>query len=264
MPMMTGAESDPGRLISHGIHQWLAAEAQGSSQGNNAVLDDLEMARTSLTLPFDDPKNQHTAKWQSHFDRQQAVFAPAVLENPLDDYAAARPLFNVLMQMSGCFRLIAVVQASDQDDYFKIKHSANPMGIDLGKHVRKRIHGLNASSEAEPSEDQPSGLEIALQGIEDAFEDVKGTKEQIRIRAVAEPNDFGRLVSASVHHLNVLQKHLADVAVDYIAATAELRDGDVARVPLLHPVSISEQPQDRTEAVIYPFVPDWEYQAPTA
>lgn len=234
-------EAGVAETITRGISSWLDQEAARSSVDHNVYLDNLDRARRDLALSLDDTTSYQAAKPHSHHNRQR-LWGEAMIADPSNDFATARHIFNLLMQMSGSARNIRYFQAASQEDYLERKRRKNIAGIDVFGAVSAGIRKLrqpDSGSLVVPSAEEIQAVTLGQ------FEQKEKMLAELRNRV---PEDFGKEESPAVTALQEEQRQWAQLVASSVLMAREYRSGDLAAVPVLEPKSISDEPQ-----VIYPF-----------
>lgn len=242
----TEAPSQHAQNIADALDSWLAEECLSASTSHNKILDDVEKARSNLSMPLDDPNNWYVAKHKSHQNRQQKQFRELYEADIKNDYSSALSLFNVTMGMSGTARHMIALRSSSQNLYDKSRYDSSPSGINLAEAVDARLRfRLGGEITQENIENCNIDLEEVLTNIERAFDLIEECFGFVYLRS---PDDFDKPISESGAILDLCQSIWTEAAVDAILFAAKVRGGDITKVPLLEPKSITQEP-----AVIYPF-----------
>jgi hypothetical protein len=230
-------------IIASELENWLKREVDNSVTGRNKYLDDFSGFRRSLVLPYGDRSNTNAAKNRSHYDRT-VNWTSGLLEFYEDfnadqrDYAIARQIFCAQMSLSGLFRIQCLMQAADQDDYYRRRTGGNGTGIDLEESATDRLERLQPVERAMPLND------IAARTLE------INDQQQAYVEELHETGQryAGQDSSPAIDSGLVSQNRWAGLIVDYIVFASHRDDGDLASVPFLEPKSISDNPE-----IYYPF-----------
>jgi hypothetical protein len=230
-------------VIASELEGWLKREVDNSVTGRNKYLDDFSDFRNSLVLPYGDRSNTNAAKNRSHYDRT-VNWTNGLLDfyedfNPdQKDYAISRQIFCAQMSLSGLFRIQCLMQAADQDDYYRRRTGGSGVGIDLEKTVADRLKQLQSVEHAMSLDD------IAARTLE------INDQQQAYVEELHETGQryAGQDSSPAIDSGLVSQNRWAGLIVDYIVFASHRDDGDLASVPFLEPKSISDNPE-----VYYPF-----------
>lgn len=228
-------------VIGEAVSEWVHAECITSLNDRNAFLDDLESARGDLALPLDDPKNLQAQKHYSHHNRQR-LWGEAMTTFPEDDFATARHIFNLLMQMSGAAKRMCYFVSTDQEDYAAHKSAVDVIAIDAAACALKSIK--EKTMEPDGSFLVPDAAEIQNKTLS-LFARKERHIDWLRTRV---PHDFGQKDSPATRELQAEQKRWMTLVTDSILTAAAYREGALAAVPFLEAKSITDEP-----AVYYPF-----------
>jgi hypothetical protein len=243
MRRVTGSPTDNPEAITGTVQDWLKIEYGTAGAGRNTYLDSLEGFYRALSKPYDDPSNTTAAKTLSHLGRLTGAWWQGFETDPRNDYLSARQLFGVLMLLSGSHRTQVSLQASNQNNYTERRH-ATTLGINLRRTVEDRLdeyaHDKTVRENALSLEGLYRVTTAATTAGLDCLEFVhrRGAK------------DAKQKTSPSVEYLQGMQVTYAKLAVDHITFAAQIRNGELASVPFLQPISITDQPEN---PVYYPF-----------
>jgi hypothetical protein len=230
------------KSITSSMHDWLAQEIESSGAGRNAVLDNFYVTRKAFMQRSDVSWNQNIRKTNSHYDRL-VLWTPQFAENPADDFLTARQLFCAQMYLSGMFRQECFVVASDEAEYRFRRFGGQVLGVDINTVIENKL----------ASQDTPVSLQTLTDTTLKTNKLTNSKLRQLHDRNRTEGTLFNyvRFLNSRgewLKALSELQGEWLDLSVDYILHAAEVRDGDISKVPFLEPKSISDDPQ-----IYYPF-----------
>ena len=262
--------------IAVGLTTWFGSERISAMRGGNKTLDNLEKERLGLILPFEHPEAAMKAK--PHIDRLRTSFSADFLKDSKDDYLLARYIFGSLMLVSGRYRSRIHIVATDQNDYYhkRFKNPSNEssenskgsiplgpngnplggegdLGLDLEAYVQSR---LEHTSSQKP--DTPRSIVGKTMQTLDEYEMLLAQKHSLledsgfTVDGAAVSPYFGDEKSAVAEIAFSEQMLWTEHLIDQISFAAKSRRG-LERVPFLQPVSITEQPANRIDAIFYPF-----------
>lgn len=240
--------TEPAALIAAGLESWFFEEARTSGNSRNNYLDDLERAHTNFRSTVDDPTNTSANKSFGHLSRPTGIWWQGFASDLSDDFLTARQIFASQMLASGAYREQIQLQSTSQEDYFQRKLTGIPMGVDVLDVVTQRLVTRLSSP---PHAIDLSKASMALDELYDtASEAVLLGVEKTELLASEGRHYIGHEDSPLVDKLKEAQMAWIGLAVDHIIFATQQRDGELAKVPFLHPISISDQPED---PLLYPF-----------
>jgi len=237
-------------LITVAIRDWLEAEVVTSGESRNRYLDasdkDAETAQKKhddimkrLALPFDDDNNWVANKHKGHV--QQRVphwidFFEATADDPTKaDFYAAQAGFAPLVSASGSYRVQCYLISKGPSEYAELRSKV--AGVDLEKAVGETLKARNAVKSF-------SAAEISFDGLRKVF-DYTYAQTEIYFRGMIARLEHGLDQSGedslSVKAMEKSQISFIKLATDCVIMAAKLRKGNLAAVPFLEPVSISDQ-----------------------
>jgi len=229
------------RLITDGIHTWLAAEVKSSGSDHNSVLDDYDR---SVELLKTNPAASFTfQKHEGHMSRFFSKFWPIYEAEPESDYAIAQIAFGGLMEISGGYRNQCYITSKSAEDYLKTRQKV--IGIGISDTVAAKLEQrLPSSGDFSKASITSMVLKDKLEGAIDASDTAY---REVWSRAVTQ-RDFGLPASPSVEQLINDQANWLRFVSDAVILAAKQRDGELTAVPFLDARSINHDPQ-----VYYPF-----------
>lgn len=229
-------------VVSDAISDWLIAEVVSSGGDRNQYLDDYTQWRKQIKLGYDDPLNWTGAKNRAHLDRLPIWWEGYELD-PSNDFACARISFASLMFVSGAYRNQSHFQAQNADDYQARR--ALGIGIDLESAVSTRLHTHL------PTTGNFANAKITMEALGERRKQSEKIGE-LTVKAIcahaAIGSDVGARDSRSVNEMKQDQYAWVTFLTDCITLAAKQRKGELASVPFLHPINISDNP-----GVMYPF-----------
>jgi hypothetical protein len=227
----------------------MRAEAASSNaeDSRNKYLDNLDRFHADLLLPYGDERNYTSHKTLSHLGRL-GVWWQGFVADPRDDYMTARQIFGHQMRISGCRKAELLLRATSQEDYQRLRREAAPVGVNIGLFVTSRTFQHFGRL---PEPDELAGAKLGLDELHQATAElITHSNTQAKEFYRSGKHYAGQADSPITASLRDEQRRWTELAVDHILYAAQIRGGNLARVPLLHPVSISDQP---TPAEHYPF-----------
>jgi hypothetical protein len=223
-----------GENITSVLLDWLQQEVKDSDEGRNASLSEFEARKPDFDKPFNDTDNMNTGKLAGHYDRLRA-WAPQYLElaQEHDDYATARLVFCSLMFISGNYRTQCMLEATSGEEYRRLRHNKNPVGIDLLSVTETEL--INKSTlNPDPS--------ARLNGLVERTIDVNESNLTNAIANLSlEPDQPPVPEPTRIESVRCLQEKWAGLAIAQIMVAAGFRDGDFSLVPFFEPKSITDQ-----------------------
>ncbi len=239
--MISGKLQPSSEAISEAVYDWLEAEVATSSNPEdvNAVLNDYTSAIAGLHGGFEHPKNFTWNKAQSHISRLNSdfeIFADTLPNDKYYDKIAAKIIFDGLMQVSGSYRNQCYVEARDAEDYIERRQKA--IGLNIANTVRNRLIDLV------PQSGDFSSAKISVESLGERVKQVSQLGETAVKRLCSRAAlgyDFGTPGSRSAQEMISAQYNWLNFALDSLILVAKYKDGDIAAVPFLEPISITEQ-----------------------
>lgn len=228
--------------ITTTFNQWLIDEVATSSIDRNSYLDDYAGALKGLSLGYGDTNNPTYAKHSSHLDRLP-IWWEAFSNDPTDDTQTGKIIFGALMFVSGAFRKQCYLQAQGTEDYTERRKQAIGIPLRNAVDVRSYTHL--------PSTGNFRSARITIEQLEERrIGAEKQSDDSLRrmLARTAAGYDIGAPDSISVREMKMDQYNWATFAVDCVIFAAKIRKGTLKSVPVLEPVTITDNP-----GVYYPF-----------
>lgn len=238
----------PHLIIARTLGNWLDTEIINSSIDGNAPLDSYAGFQKSLTLPFGDSQSVDTLKTISHYQRLR-LWTDELFSKDDSDEIFSKQLFGIMMNISGAHRVQCLVISPNQGSYNIHRSNNEDLGLSLGKCVTERLvstHGTVPDAEAMKSQaiDKETLINDTFAATDLHYNTVKGFFSG---RPLAARRSTWNVVYAS--RLCAVRREWTNLAVDYISYGAQQREGDISKVPLLEPTTITRA------KMIYPFEP---------
>ena len=236
--------------ISRVLQDWLNVEARTSMRDVNAYLMSLQNFHADIERSYNDSLNRTGGKSQGHLDRPTGVWWERFVTDPANDEVSATQTFASQMLLSGFRRNQIMLEAKSQDEY-EDRWQSGELGIDLVDTVAERLTERFAKSSDEVANVDFEAADLTLDALfTTAFFTVKrGRWTQEYLYEFGHKDLYKPDAPCSILQRQ-MQEAWAGLATDHIIYAASLRDGDLARVPFLQPISITQQPED---PVYYPF-----------
>lgn len=242
-PEILEEPKEPAEIITDGLTQWFREEIHTSSgKSRNSYLDDLTLAHKNLELPVDDPSNTNANKSWEHLSRPTGIWWQGFVSDTSDDYLTARQIFATQMLASGSYKDQIRVQSTSQEEFFSKKFSNNPMGIGIANAVEDRL--LYRFSKIPMAEDFKKPIMSIEKLHATAATTVEEAKNCLEFLYFNGRYYIGKEDSPVVEYLKQIQGSWIGLAVDHIIFAAQERNGNLARVPMLHATSITDQPEN--------------------
>jgi hypothetical protein len=225
---------------------WLRAEVRESRDGRNKVWDDFNTVRGGYVLPFE--QNQDALKVSNHYSRFDRLIGnyPSFAGN---DHVIGRIIHHSLMFVSGNFRTQCFLQAADQAGYEENRFGKNndyngAAGVDIGTSIGRTMQKFEELGKGN-LDNVVSYSKAVNKQIHDFHNHIYGWHVDNPDRAT-EALDENEFPVQMVRSCQVLGLQLA---AGHVVLAAQMRGGDLERVPILEPKSITDAPQDP----MYPF-----------
>jgi hypothetical protein len=225
-------------IVVRGTDSWLQKEIGSSVAGANHYLDDHEAFLRQLALPLSNPLNQNAQKnAKYHFrtieDTHAFIQDYGKVHVDQQDKILARQMFNILMQLSGLFRVQCHLQAENQEDYYRRRLDGGSIGVDLEQVITERLEWL-FTEVPEPDAFYYAGVD--REGLVDQTVFLNASQSQFmgNLQDLG-AMDAGHEKSRTVDDCIDWQRHLTRLFVDYTVFSASQRGGQLAAVPLLRP-----------------------------
>jgi hypothetical protein len=236
------------QTITDTFSWWLTEEIANSDSGRNAYLSDYGPQRADLFKPIEDPTNYQFQKAKSHHNRINSwVTAYADPKLRQDDDFTAKIIFGCLMNVSGAWRKQCYLESEDMKDY-QARRQGAPAGVNIGNFVMQELDP--SSTDSYISDEDFDALIRRTRMVKSiSLYHHKGAHRVVR----GIPSDTeGAITSknrAPVRNMEAVQRLWLGLAASHVVAAASVRDGDISKVPLLEPRSITD-----TTGLIYPFI----------
>ena len=230
-------------VIANGIDWWLRAEAAESAGSRNKIWDDHTMVRESYGKAH--AENADALKTDSHYSRFNLLMQQYP-ELYAHEFFAGKVVHHALMFVSGNFRTQCHLQSSTQSDYEMQRFGRNQeysgaTGIDLLAAVSRGIAAFKQQDAC-----QVATLSAAIN------QNIYDTHQQIFDWHAVHPGRAGEALELSELPVTAAlrcQELGVQLAAGHIIASAYMRGGDIGRVAVLEPKSIT----DVVEQPLYPF-----------
>lgn len=239
------------RPVAPVISNWLQEEIIESDSGPNSYLSNFNSLVPQFFMPFDDDRNVMTQKSLSH-QRRITDWLAGYKKYPdlrVDDFYTAKLSFNSLMRVSGAFRKQCMLMSANVQDYTKMRHEQGPAGIDIHETVKVELES------AVPEVDDPDPefrvdylIERSLDTVTRDIELQRFLHDWAADKRLQPGEPLSSQGQEPVEAMLEVQDLYVGLAVVQMAVAATFRGNDPAKIPLLYPMNISDNP-----GVIYPF-----------
>ena len=221
--------------VTEVIESWLVAEVKSSSTGVNEYLNDFDEMVRRLQLGYNNDNNWAAEKCKSHSSRLPKWWQ-AYEDDPSNDFAAARIGFGGLMQISGAYRDQCYIRAQNYTDYLAKRESA--VSIDVEEVVARQLRTHLPKS----GDFRTANIDLHL--LETNMERTI-TLGEAAVKYLCDMALFGYDIgydnSPSASEMDHAQAIWLAFVTDSIALAAKQRGGELAAVPFLEPISITNQ-----------------------
>lgn len=225
--------------VSGVIDQWLRDELVDSKEGRNGFLDNHDSFRESLLLEGNYPLNFDAVKGSAHFSHFENLLSLRA-SGIHNEFTLAKITHHALRFVSGGFRANAYLRAWFQEQYENLRFGRKdePNGavsIDLASVVEETWDGFIDRSSGNTLGTFIGEARTANQLIFDGL--------QATYHWMNENNAYKSALdeeSLPVQITNQRQKLGIGIAVSHIALVTLENGGDLSRVPMLEPKSITD------------------------
>jgi hypothetical protein len=237
-------------VIAKSIDQWLRAEVVESACGPNNIWDNQIHVRGAYGRPH--AENPDALKAEGHHNRFNLLMEqypdPEFYNN---DFFTGKVIHHALMLVSGNFRTQCYMQASGQQGYEALRFERNgeyngAAGVDILPAVREGIDTFKDFG-AENLTDMVVRSLAMNHSIHDTHGQIHRWHAMHPQRAMDSLTTFEEPVIAALK----CQELGIQLAAGHISLAAQLRRGDLTRVPILEAKSISRV----SKQPVYPFQP---------
>ncbi|HUA13509.1 MAG TPA: hypothetical protein VL989_03350 [Candidatus Sulfotelmatobacter sp.] len=220
--MSTGV--DEYMTVGDAVQYWLELEAQDSSTSSNRVLDDLEEGRQNL-VDHKDPKiNGHIDRMQLWLGMYDVDGSPRVQAE-----LVSRVAFGALMFLSGQFRRLRYLQATNQANYYRRKETwCYPNSVNIGR--------LLATFLDSDGKERVPASDVVDQGTAS----IQTTQRALDVLFDRAPLDFGQDQSESTLAVRNEQWAWTSFLSKVLTNASQDLGLPLGQVPILEPKSISE------------------------
>ena len=236
--------------IKTGIDWWLREEVRNSHEGRNKPLDDFAWMRSGYLFPALDSRNTDAKKVGGHIQRyNQAI--DLLNENKIreDDKFVGKMMLFSLMFVSGGFRTECFMRAANQQQYMALRfdhldqpNSATSIPID------------QVANEAQDNWETFTAYKATNKILCDLIWESKNkTYEWFRDNPNRSMDAF-KEYERPVELARVMQEAGLTLAISHIAVVSAMRGVNVAEVPFIQPMSISDADK---QPLIYPLSPNF-------